>query len=145
MILSVTIAHGAADALFSRHPDLWRQTAATQGPAGRRGWRFRFSLPRDVGKAFGLLRKVDSLYASSRVQRSLDGVHRKLREALGWSWSAVWEDQGEEGFCLAIRDDPSDLASWSAYADYLMEHGNGRGKVIAAWLSPARRKKGVAS
>lgn len=41
----------------------------------------------------------------------------------------------------AVWDNPGDLASWSAYSDWLQEHNEPRGLVIANWLNPLVRPR----
>jgi uncharacterized protein (TIGR02996 family) len=137
MRLDIDIARRAAGILFSRHPKLELLPVSIPG---LRGWRFRFRLPHDVAAAFGLMKAVDSLAGNGLAQRSFNNAHKKLLKFLGWRWDAAWLDPREGGFFRAIRQDPGDLSSWAAYADWLQEQGKPRGEVIAAWLRPSRRK-----
>jgi uncharacterized protein (TIGR02996 family) len=47
----------------------------------------------------------------------------------------------EKGFLKSVNETPEDLTTWSAYSDWLVEHNDPRGTVIAEWLDPKKAMK----
>lgn len=119
---------------------------------------FACKLPSQVGLTYELMHRAYWLARDHRMlptsvlpqvidrvaKRSLAMFDQKLSLSLGLG-HPVTLDGEEAGFVDAIRDDPNDLANWSAYADWLQERPNDekmnvRGRVIAGWLGPKALK-----
>lgn len=103
-------------------------------------WTFSVKLPRDVEPAMTLRLAVLSAELNESlpwgaVRKPLRTLARHLEVALGWP-DREPSDQTEHGLRLACCEQPADLAHWSAYADWLQEHGHKQGLVMARWLSP---------
>lgn len=131
-------------------------------------------LPKNIASAMRLYRKLVSLmdeayslnvrygYATAQGIRSL---FRKLTLALGLPWQVAEHREPEDAaFLAAVTQKGSDVATWSAYADWLLEHDgkdydrysdrkrkiarshvqpdhNTRGRVMAGWLADETRMK----
>jgi uncharacterized protein (TIGR02996 family) len=139
-----------AKQIAAESPPLWADlgmVAVCRGGGGRRRLvaTFALRLPRDRVLACRLTGVLWGMAGRGpKVSGPAHTLLKKLVAALGlppcWPLSG-WVGPGaaEAGFLKAIEAEPGDLASWSAYADWLQEQPYPgaalRGRVIAGWLS----------
>jgi uncharacterized protein (TIGR02996 family) len=121
---------------------------------GRARWlcvTFAVKLPAQASQAFALLKAIRTLAGDANLPpRERDGCQTlagKLSLALGLPPGPATPH--EDAFLHALAQDPGQLATWSAYADWLQERpdpqSQRRGLVIAGWLArkPMKVKYGV--
>lgn len=101
---------------------------------------FAAKLPRDVATVYDLIRvcwEVFDKYDNRTVRNGAHLLRKKLTVSLGLPWG---ESDGlsadELAFLAAINGSPGDIAAWSAYADWMTERDNLRGRLIEGWLGP---------
>lgn len=127
------------------------------------GWAFTLKLPEDIEPAWQLMSALawdldadtalPRMFRPGLLRNALFTLHSKLAVTiLGVPTETIFgvptrpltglypplNDQ-EKAFREAIRDAPGDLASWSAYADWMQEQGGelaDEGLHIARWLAP---------
>jgi uncharacterized protein (TIGR02996 family) len=101
---------------------------------------FSVSLPLQLKLAVQLLHvsaTVEFQADNGTVRNGARTLAKNLRSALGL---VLPFPKAEEGFLVAIHEQPDDLAHWMAYADWLSEQPGAyerkRGELIAGWLGP---------
>lgn len=160
MNLCVTLTSRAASLLNLRNPELWSACKPRMCSPDEFGptYRVRFKLPEDIGIAYRFLQacalRNDFYYQNkSMVHRSLNTVVRKMSSALGLTNPLTGEIYLEAtntqawSFFSAIHNDPADIASWMAYADWCGEQDDPRfravNETILGWLMPRPKRKAV--
>lgn len=106
-------------------------------------WKIGFTLPEQIGPAFRFMVAASRLGPNCHVTASLRAAHYRLLEALGWpSWRTVaFADGLSKALFDSIRDNPADLSSWHALADWLQENQYEEfGKRMIKWLFPGGKK-----
>jgi uncharacterized protein (TIGR02996 family) len=106
---------------------------------------FAIKLPRQIEPGYKLMRVCKTLSDEGAI-----GIHgpawtlyRKLCVSFGLPYNEFLGQpcSDEKSFLAAIERVPGEIATWSAYSDWLTEFGDPRGSVIAAWLDPKRAVK----
>lgn len=140
-----------ADAIEGASPKLLAEfdmkTMSRWAGVRKEPWRccsFVVRLPGDAAKAYLLAELLDRLRldeSNGTVRRGCNTLYRKVMLGLGLPpYMTEERNAAEAAFLTALDELPGDLATWSAYSDWLQDQDNPdvqrRGRVIAGWLGP---------
>jgi uncharacterized protein (TIGR02996 family) len=106
---------------------------------------FAVKLPRHFGPAFELTTACKRVSDSgqSYVHTPAWTLQRKLTVSLGLPYNEFFDQPRpeEKAFLAALEKAPGEIATWSAYSDWLVEHDDPRGTLIAQLLDPKKAVK----
>ena len=109
-------------------------------------WTFAVKLPQQIIETFALLKGVDGIRRteSGAAASSARVLFGKLCVSLGMPFPGHERDDGERAFLNSVDENPSELATWLIYADWLEEFGDTpmrrRAAVIRAWTGKKATK-----
>jgi uncharacterized protein (TIGR02996 family) len=139
--------HFAGDASVSILPPLYFDGSTPERAA--LWWKFSIEMPGGVVDCFRLIRALRARPARGDgdpfLSRAFNSMTARLYRDLGFlpaETESLYE-LPEFPFWQSIWDDPGDLASWHAYSDWLQEHDEPRGLVIASWLGAVKKTRRV--
>jgi uncharacterized protein (TIGR02996 family) len=106
---------------------------------------FAIKLPAQIGAGYELLKMLSLLcdIGTSGVHAPAWTLQRKLIVSFGLPYNEFFGQpcSDEQSFLTSIDKEPANIATWSAYSDWMVEHGDVRGTVIAEWLDPKKAVK----